>query len=122
MKTDRQHLGALGENLAAEHYIHRGGLIKQRNVSYPCGEIDLIVEEPDGTVVFVEVKTRRGSAFGVAESVTPSKMNRLRRAAARWLERKPFMVIRFDVIAIVVDQRTGDVELHSFEGVDHGAR
>lgn len=122
MKTYRQRLGELGENYATEHYIARGAVIRQRNVSYPVGEIDLIVEESDGTVVFVEVKTRRGPNFGVAEAVSPRKWNRMRRAAAAWLSQKPYTSVRFDVIAVTIDPRTGAPTLSSFEGVEGGAR
>ena len=122
MRTQRQILGSAGENLAEGHYISRGGLIRHRNISYPCGEIDLIVEEADGTVVFVEVKTRRGIEFGTAEAVTGAKMRRLPRAAARWLEHKPFMAVRFDVLVVTVDRHTGEPLIDAYEGVEHGAR
>lgn len=122
MKTPRQVLGAAGESLAGEHYINRGGLIRQRNVTYPCGEIDLIVEEADGTIVFVEVKTRSGTDFGGAEAVTRSKMRRLRRAATQWLAGRSFRVIRFDVVVVSVDRHTGGVLIDCFEGVEDGAR
>ncbi|WP_080794248.1 YraN family protein [Corynebacterium pacaense] len=122
MKTYRQRLGELGEDHVTEHYIRRGALIRQRNVSFPVGEIDLIVEEPDGTVVFVEVKTRSGPAFGVVESVTPRKLGRMRRAAAAWLRLRPYVPVRFDVVAVTIDPLTGATTLTTFEGVEQGAR
>lgn len=122
MKTQRQHLGALGEDLTAEFYERRGYRIRHRNVRYPCGELDLIVEDTAGTVVFAEVKTRRGSGFGSAESVTARKLGRMRRAAAIWLEGQPYTAIRFDVVTVEVDPRTGDVTVECYEGVEDGAR
>lgn len=119
---NRQELGALGENLAAEFFQLRGCQIRHRNVSYPYGEIDLIVEELDNTVVFVEVKTRRGGGYGNAESVTSRKLNRMRRAAATWLQDQPYTAIRFDVVTVDVDVRTGHCTLECYEGVEHGAR
>lgn len=122
MKISRKKLGALGEDLAAEFFRGRGFQIRHRNVSYPCGEIDLIVEDHDKTVVFVEVKTRRGDGYGNAESVTPRKLNRMRRAAATWLADQPYTAIRFDVVTVDIDLRTGHCTVECYEGVDHGAR
>lgn len=122
MKTERQKLGSLGEELAAEFYEQRGYRIRERNASYSCGELDLIVEDADGTIVFVEVKTRRGTRFGVAESVTARKFFRMRGAAANWLKGKPYAPIRFDVITVVMDEHTGQHTVDCYEGVGHGAR
>lgn len=122
MTTSQQQLGAFGEDMAASHYSSRGGVILERNFRYPNGEIDIIVQEPDGTVVFVEVKTRRGESFGGAEAVGRSKMARIKKAAALWLRGKPYFNLRFDVLVVQMDAFTGEVEIDSYEGVDHGAR
>ncbi len=60
------------------------------------------------TLVFSEVKTRSGRAFGEPfEAVTGSKQTRLRRLAAEWLrsrgagfDRAP-MDVRFDVVSVI---------------------
>ncbi|WKD61479.1 hypothetical protein CCICO_07295 [Corynebacterium ciconiae DSM 44920] len=113
--THNTQIGAAGEDHAARMYESSGARVLARNVRYRCGELDLVVEDLDGTIVFVEVKTRTGTAFGCAESVTPRKLLRMHRAALRWLERKPYTPIRFDVVLISPE----GVELIS--GVDHGA-
>jgi putative endonuclease len=66
------------------------------------GEIDLILREPDGTLVFVEVRMRAGSAFGgAAASVGPAKQRSLVFAAQRYLARYAVPpACRFDVVAI----------------------
>jgi putative endonuclease len=54
--------------------------------------------------VFCEVKTRRGTAFGIpAEAVTPRKQQRLRLLARLWLaERRGRATdVRFDVASVV---------------------
>ncbi|MDU0477968.1 YraN family protein [Staphylococcus chromogenes] len=113
-----QQVGRLGEQLVAKHFVEKGGRILGRNVSYPCGEIDLIVEL--GTeVVFVEVKTRSTLAFGSAEAITPSKFHRMKRAAAQWLNGQPLRNVRFD--AVVVDL-SADEEITHYEGIECGAR
>lgn len=66
------------------------------------GEIDLIMRDPDGTLVFVEVRHRRtADCGGAAASVGWIKQQRLLRAAthflAAWREPPP---CRFDVVAL----------------------
>jgi len=77
MTTSRRTLGDLGERLAVQHLLAKGYHIRDRNVRTRYGEID-IVAEFDGTLAFVEVKTRRGDAMGTAtEAITPAKQRRL---------------------------------------------
>lgn len=122
MKTQKQYLGAFGEDVALQQYLDDQATLLDRNVHYSCGELDLIVRLASGVVVFVEVKTRRGSAFDSAAAVNNQKMLRMRRAAALWLEGKPYTPIRFDVVAIVLDPHTGRPEITVYEDVEHGAR
>jgi putative endonuclease len=70
------------------------------------GEIDLILREPDGTLVFVEVCARAGSAHGgAAASVGAAKQQRLRRAAQHYLLRYDALApCRLDVLAIDGDR------------------
>ncbi len=56
-------LGRWGERVAEEHLRQRGYRILARSHRSLLGEIDLIVRDGDW-VVFVEVKTRTGSAKG----------------------------------------------------------
>lgn len=95
---------AFGE--AAESYaaglLEAAGLVLQaRRYRVRGGEIDLIAR--DGTeLVFVEVKARRGDAFGqAAESVGRQKQRRLLVAARRYLSESGFRgPCRFDVITV----------------------
>jgi len=95
-------LGAWGET-AARQYLEANGC-RVRAVNWRCadGEIDLIAET-EGTLVFVEVKTRRGAGFGAPqEAVGPRKAKHLLRAASRYLAEQQLGEIdwRVDVIAI----------------------
>jgi putative endonuclease len=69
-------------------------------------EVDLIVADRDGTLVFVEVRSRaRPGAGGAAASVGGSKQRRIVRAAQHYLMRLPSPPpCRFDVIAIDGDE------------------
>ena len=108
----RRAVGAAGEASAAQWYAAGGYEVLARNWRCRDGELDLVVAGPD-VVVFCEVKTRRGDAFGVpAEAVTPAKQRRIRGLAARWLaeHRVHAPTVRFDVAAVRV-QRDGAVDV-----------
>ena len=98
-------LGRYGEQLAAQHLCSAGMTVLARNWRCPQGELDLVLRDTDGTVVFCEVKTRSGTGFGEpSEAVGRTKARRLRALACRWLleHRPPGAVeIRFDVVSIV---------------------
>jgi putative endonuclease len=101
MTLVRQALGAWGER-TAEAYLRVSGItVIERNWRCRDGEIDLIALDGE-TVVFCEVKTRRGSAFGSgADAVVGRKARRLRRLAAAWLEaHSGYGRIRFDVVSV----------------------
>ena len=73
-----------------------------RGPSRRAGEVDLVLQDRDGTVVFVEVRARSTAAFGgPAASVGHAKQERLRLAARVFLGRYPVLPpCRFDVVAI----------------------
>ena len=92
----------------------RGLVLVQRNYrvargpSARGGEIDLVMRDRDGTLVFVEVRQRRGSTHGgAAASVTTAKQRRLVLAARHYLLRFAAPPpCRFDVLAIDGDSLT----------------
>jgi putative endonuclease len=98
-------LGRWGEQLAAEHLTAAGMQVLARNWRCAQGELDLVVRDVDGTVVFVEVKTRAGLGFGEpAEAVGRVKARKLRALACRWLlAHRPSGAaeLRFDVVGIL---------------------
>ncbi|GHO91387.1 UPF0102 protein [Reticulibacter mediterranei] len=85
-KGTRQGLGQTGERLAAERLVQCGYRILERNVRSRYGEIDIVAEEGDD-LVFVEVKTRRGVAYGLPEeAVTVRKQQKLIELALYYLD------------------------------------
>jgi len=88
-----------------------------RNFSCESGEIDLVMVDTDGSIVFVEVRTKADETFGPPEaSITQAKKARLLRTAryllgANNIENRPF---RFDVVAIVLGQ-TGRPQIRHYE-------
>jgi putative endonuclease len=128
-RDPRRRLGALGEDLAAEHMRRRGFVIVDRNVRTRHGEIDLIAIDDQSTLVFAEVKTRRASTGrrGLCPDEQPlvyvkfSQRSRLRRLAQAWLHetaaRRPrATTIRFDAIGVVVDGQDRLLRLDHIEG------
>lgn len=110
----RNEIGALGEQIAVDHLQNLGLRIVQRNWRCRYGELDVIAEE-SGTIVFVEVKTRTGDAFGgVEQAVTPAKVRRIRRLAGLWLagQDRGWAQIRLDVIGVRVGRRRTPEVLH----------
>ena len=76
--------------------------ILARNFRCRSGEIDIVADDR-GTVVFVEVKERRGDSHGTAvEAVTPTKRRRIVRAARVYAATHGLSesALRFDVLAI----------------------
>ena len=86
----------------ARWYEARGATVVARNWRCREGELDLVVREPSGVLVFCEVKTRTTDRFGTpAEAVTRTKQLRLRRLALAWLaETGTRGAVRFDVAAV----------------------
>ncbi len=95
--------GAAAEDAALAHLCAAGLALLARNVRYPFGEIDLVMHE-GATLAFVEVRFRRGGAFGgAAASVDRNKRRKLARAAQAWLGSHRAWAkapCRFDVVAV----------------------
>jgi putative endonuclease len=101
-----QKQGQRWEDKAADFLQQQGLGILARNLRCKAGEIDLIAMEPDGTLVFIEVRQRSLNSFGrAADTVNHAKQQRLVRAAhfilplisARFLHSKT-PACRFDVM------------------------
>ena len=106
-ESTKEH-GDAGEARALAHLLAQGLILVQRNYRVARGpnarggEIDLILRERDGTLVFVEVRSRRSSTHGgAAASVGATKQRSLILAAQHFLQTQHTLPpCRFDVIAI----------------------
>ena len=103
-------LGALGEKLTVRHLRRKRYKILARNFRCPSGEVDVIALDRStgaGTVVFVEVKTRRSRKYvGPESAVDARKQSQLARAARYYLSHHDAggYAVRFDVVGIVIGQ------------------
>lgn len=103
---ERKKRGNRGENAVAGYLRRRGYRILERQYRCRYGEIDLIARSLDGTLCFVEVKTRSTSRFSrPCEAVTAAKQHKLRTTAQFYLahlgEECP---CRFDVAEVYLDE------------------
>lgn len=98
----RKQTGRRGEDMAASFLIGKGYQIIERNWRCPTGELDLVAQDHN-ILVFVEVRTRNGSRFGLAEeSITPAKQARLVELAQLYVQEKDLTTSqwRIDVVAV----------------------
>lgn len=104
-KPSTRRAGEVAEIQALQHLQAAGLRLLERNYRTPGrggGEIDLIMQATDGTLVFVEVRQRSGAGHGgAAASVGATKQRRILLAARhyllRWQAPPP---CRFDVVAL----------------------
>ncbi len=102
---DRRALGAASEALAARYLGKRGYRILGCNLRFGRGEIDMVALD-GATIVFVEVKSNRGTRFGAPEEmVTAGKQRQLTRLAQQYLQHRRWLgrPARFDVVAVTWD-------------------
>lgn len=117
MSLIRKLLGQTGEDAAERYLKEKGYRILERNYRLKMGEVDIIALDRD-TVVFVEVKTRRGISHGTpAEAVNLRKQRRIVKAATAYIIGKKLVDVscRFDIISIIVAGDGGGTS----PGIDH---
>jgi len=105
-KDPRRGLGARGETIAEGYLRSQGYTILDRNWRCSRGELDIIAKQGE-TLVFVEVRTRRGLRSGPTpeESITPAKQRKLIELAQLYLQERNLEDVdwRIDVVAVEMD-------------------
>lgn len=108
MTQARHQLGLLGERVAARWMIRNGWQLVAHRFRHGHRDIDLVMRRgPD--IAFVEVKARRGHAFGSpVEAVHARKQRELIRSARVWADRHGSAGVnyRFDVIGVLIIGQT----------------
>ncbi len=105
LPTTTKQKGDAAENRALQHLQTHGLQLMHRNYRTPGrggGEIDLIMRDTQGTLVFVEVRNRASAEHGGAmASVTFAKQRRIVFAAQHYLLKLgQIPPCRFDVVAV----------------------
>jgi putative endonuclease len=118
----RKPLGDFGERVAAARLEAKGYALLDRNFRVAEAEIDIVARDGD-TLVFVEVRTRRGGEAGVAAlSVNAKKAQQLRHAAAWYVEEHPQLAdapMRIDVVTVELRR---DGTLAKVTHIEHAVR
>ena len=104
-RTSTTARGQLAEDAALAHLQKQGLKLVERNYRTPGrggGEIDLILRERDGSLVFVEVRSRNTERYGGAGgSISAVKQQRIVLAARHYLMRFAAPpACRFDVVLV----------------------
>jgi len=107
LASDPRSLGQWGEK-RCERFLKRGGLSSlARNYACKSGELDLVMLDTDGTIVFIEVRTRAADTFATPEdSITYAKKTKLLRTARFFLATHNIYdrPCRFDIVTIILGQ------------------
>jgi putative endonuclease len=101
-------VGEEGERRALRHLQQHGLVLLARNYRVArgpgarAGEVDLVMRDRDGTLVFVEVRSRADTRHGgAAASIGPAKQRRIVYAAMHYVARLAVPPpCRFDVVAV----------------------
>ncbi len=122
MKTQKQKIGKIGEDLAVNYLKKNKYKILERNYrADKFGEIDIIavckkdtstIFRPEKILVFIEVKTKTDRSFGLPEEeLTFQKKKRTRRAIQNYLFKKHLADEdwRADLIAIEILNNTKQI-------------
>ncbi|MDR1448133.1 MAG: YraN family protein [Candidatus Ancillula sp.] len=115
-------LGQWGEEYACEYLKAQNMQIIERNWRFSrYGEIDVVACGADGSLVFLEVKTRRSECAGrPIEGVSHAKYVQMLKCANLWLqmhESVRYKHVRLDVIGILANDEIATPELKHLKGV-----
>ena len=95
--------GNKAEEQAAKYLQEKGYKILARNFSCKMGEIDIIAQDKQKTLVFVEVKQRKTNLFGGGlAAVNKAKQRRITLTAAAYIKKTKinYTALRFDIITV----------------------
>jgi putative endonuclease len=110
---ERLDLGKWGEDLALQKVKKLGYRCIVRNYRCPLGEVDLIARDGD-TLVFVEIKTRKGRSLEYAkEAVDKRKRRQLSKVALAYMKANGYSDARarFDVVVINLEGKEEEIEV-----------
>lgn len=112
---ERHSLGKTGEDVACAELQRLGYEILARRHRSRFGEIDIVAAQ-GRQIAFVEVKTRRGDAFGGgAAAVTPWKQRRIAQMAADYLARRGLSDRPCQFVVVAVDMSAAHPRVTVYE-------
>jgi putative endonuclease len=127
VKSNRQRVGQIGEEVASQFLERKGFKVVERNYRKPWGEIDIVVEKGE-EVRFVEVKTvtretssgvtREIDAYSPEEMAHAAKLRKVARTAELYMEsRNDHRDFQIDVVTVILDEHTRQARCRHYEQV-----
>jgi len=113
LTKERLELGKFGEELAFRKIKRLGYKKIVRNFRCPLGEVDIIARDGD-TLVFMEIKTRKGRSIDYAkEAVNAKKKRQISKVALAYMKSRDCSDVRarFDVVAISLGRGKPEIEV-----------
>jgi putative endonuclease len=124
---DKSKVGKTGEWLASKYLSEHHYVIIDRNYRMTFGEIDIVALDPDGTLVFCEVKSllRDGltcGGFMPEDNLTPAKYKKMVRMANFFSLKFQELVRgdrgwRLDLIAVTLSEGGEDASIAHYENI-----
>lgn len=124
--SDNQVLGKKGEQIASKFLSKKGFKIQELNFHKHWGEIDIICLDPstgsgpNGTLVFVEVKTRmQWDRISPEQSITKAKIHTLKTCALFYkkLHQELPDLLRIDFVGITLDESQKPVKINHIKNI-----
>ena len=107
----RQRIGQWGEEIAQNYLVGKGLFLITANLRTRYGEIDLVMKEGK-TIVFVEVKTRTNSKYGLPEgSITRQKQLHIKQSAEFLMQEHSDWGENWRIDVLAISGRPGDLTL-----------
>ena len=104
MKTAKRKIGDLGEERACRILTEKGYKIIDRNFSCKIGELDIVAVK-DGTISFIEVKSRNTTDFGLpCQAVNLHKQRNIKCTAEYYMKVNKWcfgLQPRFDIFELL---------------------
>ncbi len=101
-------IGNKGEDIATDYLKKHGYKIVERNYNCTFGEIDIVAKQ-GAYIVFIEVKSRSSTAFGMPrEAVDWHKQQTIIQCSKLWLTTHKLYgsAVRYDVVEVLNGQVT----------------
>jgi len=111
----RRETGDRAEALARRYLEGQGYRILECNYHCRYGEVDIIALDGE-TLVFVEVRSKRGTTYGsAAESITPAKQRRLRLTVETYISQLEKLPADWRIDALLVTGRGAAVSVEQIK-------
>lgn len=113
--ADHNEWGKIAEQIATEHLIKQGYVVRERNWQPMHGHVEIdIISQKDNVLIFIEVKARQSEDYDPADAVDDKKIRKLVRAAESYLRSQEYdFEYRFDIITV-----TGNEQHHTLDHIE----